>query len=231
MKAGYAVYARTLSGVVVVAAVTHLLMTAVYLSPPNLLKKDLGDVASWYMLPLFRQNWRLFGPAPSITSTKLAVRCNTVEHGWSSWRDPLETLYAKHFYYRISGHSKLIYIYGQIALVLEQEFQRMLAECKVSTSKGLEVGRPQCAFDRITVQLEQSGTYAMAKRYAQQVCEGWSPGQGSAFDSTARIDRIQFKLLTFYPLQYSERDQSGKRWSAVKEVVFRPVDFRTSTVN
>jgi len=196
-----------------------MLMTAIYLSPPSLLGKHLGDAASWYMLPLFRQNWRLFSPTPAIISARLAVRCNTVEQGWGSWRDPLETLYAKHYYYRISGHGKLLYIYRQIAVVLDQEIETVLAECKA------------CELDRIALRLEQGGTYATAKRFAEKVCHGASPGQGSPFDATARISGIQFKLLTFYPLQYSERDLAGRRWGAVREVVFRPVQIRSATAN
>ena len=44
----------------------HLGMTLIYLSPPNLLKQELGARAERYMGTLFYQNWHLFSPEPGM---------------------------------------------------------------------------------------------------------------------------------------------------------------------
>src|SRR5712692_339797 len=162
MKRLYAICKWAVSGGVVVIVFNHLLMTAIYLSPANLLKKGLGRAAYSYMLPLFFQNWHLFSPYPTINSTKLAVRCRKAGQGWSSWRDPLDDLYAKHYHYRISGHGKLIYVYGEIAIALDREFNRKRAECLEDASQRSGIEPAQCSFERIAVQIEETPTYALA---------------------------------------------------------------------
>ena len=59
--------------------------------------------------------------------------------------------------------------------------------------------------------------FALASRYASLVCEE------SADSGPATVERVQFKLLEFFPVKYADReeaDASGRRWGEVREDFF-----------
>lgn len=199
----------------------HFLMTAVYLSPPNLLKRDLGRFAWRYMSPLFYQNWQLFSPNPGISSTKLAIRCSSPGTGWGEWQDPLAELYPKHYRWRISGYGKVIYVYRDVGMSLNRLVREKLVECLEHHAANPEHANRECTEQRIAPQLRNEPAYALSVRLAAKTCEITNL-------TNDHRRRLQFKLVEFFPRKFSERNQTDKLWSEVRELEFAPVDLRTS---
>ena len=209
------------AGMVTTLAGFHLLMTAVYLSPPNLLRLQFGRLADAYMHPMFYQNWHLFSPNPGVTTTKLAVRYRSDE-GWSAWFDPLQEMQETHYAYRITGHGKLMYIYGNVAMDLQRAYTRELESCleeELDRGSRIELALAAdgaCSEQAIMARLMDGPAVAMAYRFAI----------ATSLKRTARDpDGYQFKLLEFYPLNYSDRDKVHQRWDRVVEVVFPPLEM------
>lgn len=202
--------------------VFHFLMTAVYLSPPNLLKRDLGRLAWRYMSPLFYQNWHLFSPNPGISSTKLAIRCWSPDTGWGEWRDPLAELYPKHYRWRISGYGKVIYIYRDVGLSLNRLVREKLVECLERHAARPEEVQRECSEQRIAPRLHDEPAFALSVRLAARTCESAGPMED-------RVQRLQFKVVEFFPRKFSERNQMEKLWSEVRELEFAPLDLRPAS--
>jgi hypothetical protein len=209
------------AGTVLVLAALHLLMTVVYLSPPNLLRQQFGLLADVYMHPLFYQNWHLFSPNPGVTTTKLAVRYR-IDDVWSEWFDPVQQLQDQHYAYRVTGHGKLIYVYRDVALELRRSYGRDVQAC---LQEQLDAGVParealgpggSCSEEAVILRLLEHPATAMAYRFAIATSLARTPDRDP--------DAYQFKLLEFYPLNYSERDKVHQRWSQVLEVVFPPLE-------
>ena len=207
----------------------HVLSTLLYLSPPNVAKEHLGEVADAYMRPLFYQNWHLFSPNPGISSRKLAVRCGTQDQPWSEWFDPLEGLLAEHYDNRISGTGKLLYLYRAVGDDLRLEMKKTMAKCQqrvLEREQGSqrlpepsEVAK-ECSPEALMDTLVATDEFSLALRYTQQVCEQY-------VDDPQTLDRLQFKLLEFFPVKYADRDQAeatGRRWGRVHEVFFPVIE-------
>jgi len=187
----------------------HFLMTLVYLSPPNLLRMQLDELATSYMNPLFYQNWHLFSPHPGITTTKLAVRCADRTGEWSEWADPTVSFYPEHYRYRFLGYGKLLRAYTYPATNLRDLVRDKRSACLEAASSDAD---PACDGQTIAAALPAGPELALATRYALRACAAGFP----------QAERAQFKLLEFYPLQYTERN-SGVPWSHVDEYVFAEV--------
>lgn len=190
------------------AVAIHIGMIAVYLSPPNLIRKEIGLVADRYTGMLFYQNWHLFSPTPGITSTKFAVRCRDRGSDWTGYFDPVESMYAAHYRSRALGYGKVLYVYREIGIGLKQEVDRKRAECYAKLGRGDDEAR--CAANRMIPTIGPSFALDLARRYSAQTCADRGMGGGD----------VQFKIVEFFPLKYSERGQTGRRWSHVDEVVF-----------
>ncbi len=212
----------------------HLLATLVYLAPPNVAKEHLGEAADAYMKPVFYQNWHLFSPNPGISSRKFAVRCGTPDEAWTEWFDPLEGLVAEHYDDRISGIGKLLYVYRAVGDDLRRRMKTKMIRCQkrvLGTAVENEEIDPEslvdldgvaetCSPEALMDELLQTDEFALAIAYSQQVCEQYLE------DDAAQLDRLQFKLLEFFPVKYADReaaDASGRLWGEVHEVVFPEV--------
>lgn len=189
----------------------HLTMTATYLSPPNLLKLQLGDLAGRYMDPLFFQNWQLFSPEPGISSIKLAIRCERTDGGWTGWQDPIEDLFARHYRWRVAGYGKLMYIYRDLGISLKRAIRDRQLACLEDARSAPDGDTARCS---AAVQAEStlgSPPFELATRWARRECSvrGGALGGG-----------VQLKILEFFPLQFSERHRDDRiRWSEVQEIV------------
>ena len=71
-------------------------MTILYIAPINPISLDLNPQISYYMEPLFQQNWRLFAPNPVSEERGLLVRArikqadgNILETGFHDFTSPL----------------------------------------------------------------------------------------------------------------------------------------------
>ncbi len=181
----------------------HALMTAVYLSPPNLLKAAVGPTSAQYMNRFFYQNWHLFSPNPGIATTRLWVRCQ-IDGQWSGWAEPMEKIQDEYYGNRFSGKGKVLYVYNGIPMLLAKAFDQAQDAC-------LQKGGGRCPDNEVRQMLKSTDRYLLAQRYAKSVCELEGAKDGSF--------SYQFKIMTFEPMKYSERAQ-GEKWSSVKETVF-----------
>ena len=216
----------------------HLMLTLVYLSPPNIAQERLGALAKRYMQPFFQQSWHLFSPNPGISSRKLAIRCQADAAPWTEWFDPLEGLVAEHYRRRISGLGKLLYVYRAVGDDLRLAMNQRVLACHQrlaraprplapdpATDPGIAAAKPEprgsaaspCAPELLMDDLAQTHEFDLAMRYAQNVCEEYLD------DRSAQDLRLQFKLLEFFPVQYanrSEADAALRQWDQVHEVIF-----------
>ena len=195
-------------GVSMVVAV-HIFMIAVYLSPPNLVRRSIGLAVDRYIGLLFYQNWHLFSPTPGITSTKFAVRCRNEGSDWTGYFDPVESMYAAHYRSRVLGYGKVLYVHREIGMGLKDEINRKRADCFAKL--GQTGDKTRCAASQIIPTIGQSFPYDLARRYAAQTCT--ARGMGTRGE-------VQFKIVEFFPLKYSEREKTDRRWSHVDEMIF-----------
>ena len=68
-----------LAGGLATAVVLHFLITALFVGPPNPIKRAWGDQISGYMTPYFEQNWSLFAPNPISEERGMLVRARVEE--------------------------------------------------------------------------------------------------------------------------------------------------------
>ncbi len=222
------------------ALVFHVAMLAIYHSPANLAKLELGRFAHAYVTPLFEQNWHLFSPNPGISHTILATRCQPTGGEWSEWVDPIAPLEAEHDAHPISGLSKLMYVYRGVGRGLATATKKKMADCidaRVEAAKreaapegGVDARRidyadaiaaarpdePGCGPDDLMAELVELPEFQLALDYTHHVCSTLSGPDLSA---------IQFKLVEFFPLKYTERDQrETHRWGKVIETVFPEIE-------
>jgi hypothetical protein len=71
------------AGVVVVAGVVtaHLLATFLYNAPANPVSRRFAAPVSWWMDPVFQQNWRLFAPDPASENVSVWARASLSPDG------------------------------------------------------------------------------------------------------------------------------------------------------
>lgn len=68
----------------------HFIMTALYNTPFNPVKRDLDEVIVGYMSPFFSQDWHLFAPDPVDTDSGILVRSKVRSEGGlrvTEWAD------------------------------------------------------------------------------------------------------------------------------------------------
>lgn len=223
---------------VLVALGGHVLLTLIYLSPPNIAQEHLGGVAERYMKPLFHQNWHLFSPNPGISTRKLAVRCQSDEDQWSDWFDPTEALIAQHNANRFSGVGKLLYVYRAVGDDLRKHIEKRMTQCQKRRASALpeqdleatlDAGlgalvtadspapATDCSPEALMDEIIDGPEFALAIRYSEHVCLGY--GDEAGVETTG----LQFKLLEFFPVKYADReaaDASGRQWDKVHEIEF-----------
>lgn len=194
----------------------HLVMTAVYLGPPNLIKMEYGAAVQRYMLPLFYQNWHLFSPNPSVSSTKLVVRCEQ-DGAWGDWQDPLEYWYEKHYRYRVTGHGKVIYAIRAVGTDLLNKLSSIQGACLEGYDEVTPAANKLCHL-KAKEDVMSTEQFRRSAALAGSVCAITAPGWSM---STGHSD-YQLKLLQMFPRKYSERDQDGPPWSVVQEILLDP---------
>ena len=67
----------------------YLILSFVYLSPPNPLTKSIKIPVNKFMNTYFSQGWQLFAPNPGYTTIKLAINCKE-DDIFTGWFDPVE---------------------------------------------------------------------------------------------------------------------------------------------
>lgn len=208
----------------------HLGATLVYLSPPNVAKEHFGSTADAYIKPLFYQNWHLFSPNPGISTRKMAIRCGGDNGQWSEWFDPLEGLTAEHYESRMSGVGKLLYLYRAVGDDLRRRTKKKMEACQQQLALDAEAEdrllapaelTEHCAPDEVMDEVMQTEEFDLAIRYTQAVCEEYFA------DDEVSLERLQFKLLEFFPVPYGEReeaDEHERRWGKVFEIFFPVIE-------
>lgn len=183
----------------------HVLMTLVYLSPSNLLKLSLGEFAYAYMNSLFYQNWHLFSPNPAISSTKLAIRCIDENGHPTAWKDPFASLLEAHQKTRWTGRGKVLMHFHDIADSLKLSLQENSADCHGDACSASEV---QTYLNNQAQQL--------AERFSLNYCLTKHP------ERPVSLAGIQYKILEFFPTQFTDPKRLDKKWDKVVEIPFPP---------
>lgn len=178
--------------------VVHFTATALYLLPPNLAKQALAETLARYMTPLFIQKWHFFSPNPGISSIKLSVRCQHTTGAWTPWHDPMEHVLERLYHNRISGNGKLMYVYRGVGVALSRDLRSAISDCH------------ECAREEVIDVVEHLPSHALASRFARSVCDDIQP----------KSSRYQFKIMEFFPVQYSQRHDLSRRWGRVTEFDF-----------
>lgn len=191
---------RILQTVIILIFSFHLFCTIVYLSPPNYLKVKIGSFVSGYMTDFFYQDWHLFSPNPGFDTLKLWVNCDT-EADPSGWFNPMESVLNAHYSNRFNGMGKLLYVYNNLASEIYSTYQKEIVSCERDSQTG-------CHFPEISSRVVKSKPYALAKRYADEVCK---------YKSDSSYSRI--KIVKFMPKRYSDRNLPAP-WGSVTELEF-----------
>ena len=204
----------------------HVVMTLLYLAPPNMFQGATQPLVARYMSPLFTQNWHLFSPNPGLTSDELWIRCNAKgtpdkDGQWSQWLDPFQGIREQHYANRMTGTGKLLYVYNGIAKELNEDLQASLASCrKSSLAVTADAKKPvqvdDCKLASTPTKITGTPHYAVARRFAADFC--------SALAGPERLDKIQFKLMILYPKKYSDRSKPD-RWGQVDEINFPEIAY------
>lgn len=196
---------RICGAVAALVLVFHLFMIFVYLGPPNLLQLHVGELAFGYVQNIFYQNWHLFSPNPGISSVKFAVRCADDEGHWSSWKDPFAGALEQHKWTRITGYSKVLMLFGDIAQSLKKELSREQKACPDGNC-------PRNIDDAL-----QEKPKELARRFALDYCLTRHP------EKPKHLAGIQFKVLEFFPVPFTKARTSPEKWDKVVELPFEPI--------
>ncbi|REK09157.1 MAG: hypothetical protein DWQ36_07475 [Acidobacteria bacterium] len=216
--------ARGIGAGVAILIGVHVLMTAIYLGPPNLAKLSLQEVVAAYMEPFFRQRWHLFSPMPAFDSVKLPVRCRSASGEWTPWADPLEDLYRQHYRFRVLGHGKLVQFYHSIGSDLRESVVAAQESCRQSRAEAEGGEMPvetdgesaaQCTGRDVVPLLVSEPSVELAQRYAVRAC------RANGGDS---VVAAQVKLLDFLPKPFSKRHDESAVWGSVMEVPLPPIE-------
>jgi hypothetical protein len=200
---------KLIAGVAISGLAFHLFMIFVNLGPPNLLKLHFGPFAHQYMHRFFYQNWHLFSPNPAISSSKFAVRCADDEGQWSSWKDPFAGLQERHQLTRITGYGKVLMLFGDIAHSLKQAASAGMKPCEGA----------DCEEERQITRRIQEQAQDLATRFSIIYCRERHP------ERPASLSAIQYKILEFFPVQFTERGQAQQKWEKVIELPFEPITW------
>ncbi|SMF16557.1 DUF5819 family protein [Pseudobacteriovorax antillogorgiicola] len=190
----------------------HLLMTALFLGPSNLVKQALASHVDAYMNPLFVQNWHLFSPNPGIRSVNLWVRCRGAED-WSDWQDPFAKLRTLAQTNPMSGETKLLYVYRYIP----QSLFRLIESVVEQSKEAKEEISFQEAFDQILA----TPDYKKAEDMVLSLCYPHDKNRH------AKQFEAQFKILKIAPPKYSERDLHkpiGDVFSLESPIIYQDIE-------
>ena len=238
-------------GLGILFVVFHLGMLAIYHGPPSITKLKAGQFATSYINPLLGQNWHLFSPNPGISHSILSVRCKNTGEDWRDWHDPAQPLESEFNSRPLSGLGVVLRIYRTPAshlndvlrtsmnTCLEEQFKKETASKKsplsrddnsiermdpspplknrdraLSTDK-LATQHRLCTPESLMDEIANNSAFEQAIQYAHTACLAQSDGD---------LEKLQFKIVEFFGLKYSERDQrKTKRWSKVYETTFPEV--------
>lgn len=183
----------------------HAGMTALYLSPSNLVKLSIDPWVHAYMGPLFYQDWHLFSPNPGFSSFEFWIRCKVMGKEWTQWSDPFRDLQLAHYHNRMTGKGKLLYVYRGIATNIYDRYEVELNECENEKEKD-------CGRSVILARVKKSPVYEVARRFAGDYC-------ASVLKTEPQYTIHEIKVVNLFPKKYSARNDTAK-WGQVIERSF-----------
>lgn len=209
---------RILPALAVAITALHIGMTALYLSPSSIVRRETQSLWAPYMSTLFHQNWHLFSPDPGLASTKLAVQCHWDDGASSDWIDPAEpVLSASYGGRRLLGYGKLMYIIREIPRGLQRDMVVAYNECRKQHGPAdpADSANDECTLAILAADVSRHGAGAAARNFAIDVC------LGVAHDRP--LSAVDYKVIDFMPLKYSDRARfadEGIGWSQVIETAY-----------
>ena len=240
--------AVVVGGLGILFVIFHLGMLTIYHGPPSITKLEAGQFAKAYIDPILHQNWHLFSPNPGISHAILGVRCKYTGEDWREWYDPAQPLESEFNSRPISGLGVVLRIYRTPARHLNEAVRTSMNTCletqfkKETGSKNSPLKRDDNSIERMdplppiknrdralsTDQLSTKHTLCTPENLMDEITDSPAFKQAIKFAHTAclaqgdaDLEKLQFRLVEFFGLKYSERDQrETKKWSKVYEIIF-----------
>jgi hypothetical protein len=85
----------SIATILTVTAITHIFLIAIAQLPINIYAIELREITTIYSDTIFRQNWHLFAPNPSVGIERVSIRWQ-VDGKFTGWYDPFEGIRKQH---------------------------------------------------------------------------------------------------------------------------------------
>lgn len=171
---------------------THVAATAIWLMPNSLIRKSLVSAVEDYInSPVFRQDWHLFSPNPSIEKTRFWMQCYS-EQDKTEFFDPEYNQRSHHQDHIYSGVYKNLYINRHIKTSVLKQVAHKIQSCLDHEGNNV------CSTSEITNNLKDSPVVEPMKRLVQKTCQERLKSSTSA----------QLYLVEYMPKKYSERNKN-----------------------
>ncbi|MGM0941291.1 MAG: DUF5819 family protein [Bacillota bacterium] len=129
---------KVFASLLCIGLVFHLGLTLIYNTPSNPLKAKYNNYISFYMDPLFTQNWKLFAPTPVTNSSEFYVKAKLkTEDGvkTTGWIDLVNYMIDKNYDNRFTPYNRLLRI-PRGAYTLRQEKDETIQEIIKKVNDG-----------------------------------------------------------------------------------------------
>jgi hypothetical protein len=171
----------------------HFIMLFIYLSPNNPLKTAMNKRITNYIEPIFRQNWHLFSPNPGVEFTRIEIQCKSLTAS-SGWFDPTFDIQNFHNKTRITGASKLLYLYRDLSDSLISEIRNAIPKCTSENENS-------CIAKLDISKIRNSISFSNINKFANQSCSKWSKSLANNANKSAsfshNIRLVKYKAISF----------------------------------
>ena len=162
---------------------SYMIPLGIYLLPSNPATRETEYKIKYLMNELFYQDWHLFAPNPSQRIIKMYIRCSTNKNNWTSWFNPIEKLQKAHENNRFSLKGLYYRQYNYIVTNLRASYH-FTDERAVKKAKH---------FYKLKT---------LAEKFSGDIC---------LYKMKTTSTTVEFRILDFYPRQYSDRDAKKNR--------------------
>lgn len=164
--------------------ILHFFMIGLYLFPGGPLRDLTSSVTSFYVNPLFRQNWHMFAPMPLTFSSRLIVKCP----GDSDWIDPTADLLGKHTKFPMIHLQKSIFIFNSIS--------QTILDLRSDFKNESKCGEKSLAYCEETFKswIQNTDAYKKASEVGKQVCGAEHVQQLGVFIEHAKPFSEKYKI-------------------------------------
>ena len=208
---------RLISTIAVLISLAHCVLIVFYTvanedSPWTIYDTELGNFGKIYTEPFLSQNWHLFSPNPGFEPTYFLTRYR-VAGQWGEWHSPYRKIEEAHLKYRVTSHSKLMYILDSLGSQLVNRYSnirdRMTKSQPYLTDEQHEA---------ILEELTRSEHSENIRRYVIDSYQG----------DLESVSALQFKIQRTRPPSYTDRAKGNNEHEIIAELLFPPMEVEYS---